>query len=76
MASLAPAQYGALVSVLERLDTHDFNKMLAIIIGGLDLVLRRLKSTDERITRYLDNAMDGAKRAAALTARLLAFSRQ
>lgn len=76
MASLAPAQYDALVSVLKRLDTHDFNNMLAIIIGRIDLVSRRLKSTDERITRYLDNAMDGAKRAAALTARLLAFSRQ
>ena len=55
---------------------HDFNNMLAIIIGSLDLVTRRLKSTDERVTKYLDNAMDGAKRAAALTARLLAFSRQ
>ena len=54
---------------------HDFNNMLAIVIGSLDLARRRL-SDPERVLRYIDNAHDGAERAAALTARLLAFSRQ
>ena len=55
---------------------HDFNNMLAIVIGSLDLALRRLNDPEGRVTKYIDNAMDGAKRAASLTARLLAFSRQ
>ena len=55
---------------------HDFNNMLSIIIGSLDLAVRRLNDTDGRVRKYIDNATDGAKRAAALTARLLAFSRQ
>ena len=56
---------------------HDFNNMLAIVLGSLDMARRRLTaSADERALRYIDNAMDGAKRAATLTARLLAFSRQ
>ncbi|QXQ06341.1 CHASE3 domain-containing protein [Sphingosinicellaceae bacterium] len=55
---------------------HDFNNMLSIIIGSLDLAVRRLNEPDGRVRKYIDNATDGAKRAAALTARLLAFSRQ
>ncbi|WP_235399109.1 CHASE3 domain-containing protein [Sphingomonas sp. SRS2] len=54
---------------------HDFNNMLAIVIGSLDLARRRLGDPD-RLLRYIDNAHEGAERAAALTARLLAFSRQ
>ncbi|MET0747567.1 MAG: ATP-binding protein [Rhizobium sp.] len=56
---------------------HDFNNMLAIIIGSLDLAQRRLTgSEDPRLVKSLTNARDGAQRAAVLTARLLAFSRQ
>ncbi len=55
---------------------HDFNNMLAVIMGSLDLLTRRVGIEDPRSKRYLDAAMDGAKRAAALTQRLLAFSRQ
>jgi signal transduction histidine kinase len=55
---------------------HDFNNMLAVIIGSLDLLSRRIDSEDERARRYVDNAMEGGRRAAALTQRLLAFSRQ
>ncbi len=56
---------------------HDFNNMLAIILGSLRLVRRRLVgSEDPKILAFLDHAEDGANRAAALTARLLAFSRQ
>ena len=44
------------------------------MIGSLDLLRRRL--TDVRQLRYVDNALEGASRAATLTQRLLAFSRQ
>jgi CheY-like chemotaxis protein len=55
---------------------HDFNNMLAIIMGSLDLAARRLERGDTKIERHLANAQDGAKRAASLTQRLLAFARQ
>jgi signal transduction histidine kinase len=55
---------------------HDFNNMLAVVIGSLDLLGRRLGDGDARTRRYVDAATDGARRAALLTQRLLAFSRQ
>ncbi|WP_061930716.1 PAS domain S-box protein [Aureimonas sp. AU22] len=55
---------------------HDFNNMLSVIIGSLDLLGRRLPEGEARLRRYADNAMEGARRAATLTHRLLAFSRQ
>jgi signal transduction histidine kinase/CheY-like chemotaxis protein len=55
---------------------HDFNNMLAIIIGNLDLMMRRLSVGDERVRAMAENALAGATRAASLTKRLLAFSRQ
>ncbi len=55
---------------------HDFNNMMAVVIGGLNLLQRRLARGDTNVERYIDGAMDGANRAAALTQRLLAFSRQ
>lgn len=55
---------------------HDFNNMLAVVVGSLDLLTRRLGDDDPRARRYVDSAMDGARRAAQLTQRLLAFSRQ
>jgi signal transduction histidine kinase/CheY-like chemotaxis protein len=54
---------------------HDFNNMLAVVVGGLDLAKRRVGSRDVEAGRHLDNAMEGATRAAALTRRLLAFAR-
>jgi signal transduction histidine kinase/CheY-like chemotaxis protein len=54
---------------------HDFNNMLAIIIGSLDLAKRRLHTDLARAEAGIDSALDGAERAAQLTARLLAFSR-
>ncbi|WP_265587942.1 CHASE domain-containing protein [Sphingomicrobium arenosum] len=53
---------------------HDFNNMLAIITGNLDMA-RRTDDTAKRDTA-LDRAMLGAKKAAELTHRLLAFSRR
>ena len=54
---------------------HDFNNMLAVIVGGLDLAKRKLRGPKREVELHLDNAMEGATRAAALTRRLLAFAR-
>jgi PAS domain S-box-containing protein len=56
---------------------HDFNNLLTVIIGNLEMAVRRLgASGDERVGRSLANAVKGAERASVLTQRLLAFSRR
>ncbi|WP_246167420.1 ATP-binding protein [Sphingomonas piscis] len=54
---------------------HDFNNMLAVVVGGIDLARRRLNGPRREIMTHLNNAMEGATRAAALTRRLLSFAR-
>ena len=56
---------------------HDFNNMLTGIIGGVNLAKRRIAAgKTEDVDRFMDAATDSAHRAAALIARLLAFSRR
>lgn len=55
---------------------HDFNNMLGVVISGLNLLQRRLKRGETDVQQFIDGAMEGATRAASLTQRLLAFSRQ
>jgi signal transduction histidine kinase len=55
---------------------HDFNNMLAVVIGSLNLLKRRLARGEDDFMTFIDGALDGAERAATLTHRLLAFSRQ
>jgi signal transduction histidine kinase/CheY-like chemotaxis protein len=55
---------------------HDFNNMLAVILGALDIARRRLGEGAGEAARFLDAARDGATRAATLIERLLAFSRR
>ena len=54
---------------------HDFNNMLAVVVGGIDLAQRRLNGPKREVLTHLQNAMEGATRAAALTRRLLSFAR-
>jgi signal transduction histidine kinase/ActR/RegA family two-component response regulator len=54
---------------------HDFNNMLAVVVGGIDLAQRRLNGPRREVLAHLQNAMEGATRAAALTRRLLSFAR-
>lgn len=54
---------------------HDFNNMLAVVVGGVDLARRRLNGPRREVLAHLNNAMEGATRAAALTRRLLSFAR-
>ncbi|KTT12134.1 histidine kinase [Pseudomonas oryzihabitans] len=56
---------------------HDFNNLLTGVIGSLDMLSLRLdqgRFTD--LQRYASAAKGAAERAAALTQRLLAFSRR
>lgn len=75
-AQLRQAQKMEAVGQLTGGIAHDFNNMLAVVIGALDLLERRVAQGRSDIERYLVAARDGATRAAALTQRLLAFSRQ
>jgi PAS domain S-box-containing protein len=56
---------------------HDFNNLLTVVIGNLDTLNRRIgDQVEPRARRSIDNALEGARRAAALTQRLLAFARR
>jgi signal transduction histidine kinase len=54
---------------------HDFNNLLMAVIGNLDLLSKKL-GQDTRLHRLLNGAMEGARRGATLTQRLLAFARK
>ena len=55
---------------------HDFNNHLTVISSNIELLQRRLPPDSGSLTRLTDAAMAGVQRAATLTHRLLAFSRQ
>ncbi len=56
---------------------HDFNNLLQGITGSLDLVQKRIsQGRTNELDRFISGAMTAANRAAALTHRLLAFSRR
>lgn len=55
--------------------SHDFNNLLGIIVGNLDLISRNMKP-DTRTSRQLARAREAAQRGAKLTRKLLNFSRQ
>jgi PAS domain S-box-containing protein len=54
---------------------HDFNNLLMAVLGSLELAQKRLPD-DPRINRLIGNAIQGARRGATLTQRMLAFARR
>lgn len=54
---------------------HDFNNLLMAILSSLDLLRKRLPD-DPMAERLLNTAVEGAKRGATLTQRMLAFARR
>jgi signal transduction histidine kinase len=79
--SLRQAQKMETVGQLTGGIAHDFNNLLTVVLGGLEVIGRQLPALPEsaaraRITRARDMAIQGTQRAATLTSRLLAFSRQ
>ncbi|HYE00571.1 MAG TPA: MHYT domain-containing protein [Alphaproteobacteria bacterium] len=53
---------------------HDFNNLLTVLVGNLQLVHRR--TADERSRGMIEAGLTAARRGAALTEQLLAFSRR
>jgi PAS domain S-box-containing protein len=54
---------------------HDFNNLIGIVLGNLDLLAERFEAgTEER--EFTDPAIQAAERGAELTRQLLAFSRR
>jgi signal transduction histidine kinase len=54
---------------------HDFNNLLTIVLGNLERLDARF-ADDPEAQRSIKNAMEGARRGATLTQKLLAFSRK
>ena len=54
---------------------HDFNNILGIILGNLEIAKDRLAPGSD-LNRYLESAIQATQRGATLTQRLLAFSRK
>lgn len=54
---------------------HDFNNLLTPIVGGIDLLARKLPD-DARAQRIASGALQSAERARILVQRLLAFGRR
>jgi PAS domain S-box-containing protein len=76
-AALRQAQKMEAIGQLTGGIAHDFNNLLAGITGNLELLGRRVaQGRLDALPRHVDAAQEGARRAAALTQRLLAFSRR
>jgi signal transduction histidine kinase len=81
-AALRQAQKMEAIGQLTGGVAHDFNNLLQIMMSCLDTMRRRLNRLDLQpetvrdIMRYVNGAMSGGDRAAALTRQLLAFARR
>jgi signal transduction histidine kinase len=75
LAQLFEAQKMDTIGQLTGGVAHDFNNLLMAVLGSLSLLEKRLPE-DPRSHRLLQNALQGAQSGAALTQRLLAFSRR
>jgi PAS domain S-box-containing protein len=76
---LAAAQRMEAIGQLSGGIAHDFNNLMMIVIGNLENAQRQTRGAETanpNVQRAINNAMRGAQRAAALTSRLLAFSRR
>lgn len=76
-ASLRQSQKMEAIGELTGGMAHDFNNLLTGVSGALEMMQVRLsQGRIEDVLRFVAAAQDAAKRAAALTHRLLAFSRR
>jgi PAS domain S-box-containing protein len=75
-AALAQAQKMEAVGQLTGGIAHDFNNLLSTVLGNIELLELDGQKDEERFRRFLGSARRSAERGAALTQRLLAFSRR
>jgi len=76
-AALRQAQKMEAVGQLTGGLAHDFNNLLTGIMGNLELLQSRVaKGQFDSVDRFVNAAQGAGRRAAALTQRLLAFSRR
>ena len=75
-AALRQAQKMEAIGQLTGGVAHDFNNLLTAITGNLELLQRRLARGRTDVETFAEGALSGARRAATLTQRLLAFSRR
>ncbi|MES2538712.1 MAG: PAS domain S-box protein [Pseudomonadota bacterium] len=76
-AALRQAQKMDAVGQLTSGIAHDFNNLLSSIVGNLELMRIRIgQGNSADLSRYIARGLNSAERAAALTHRLLTFSRQ
>ncbi|MBA2589687.1 MAG: PAS domain S-box protein [Alphaproteobacteria bacterium] len=54
---------------------HDFNNLLMAVLGSLELLRKRMPDDPAQL-RLVDNAIQGARRGATLTQRMLSFARR
>jgi PAS domain S-box-containing protein len=54
---------------------HDFNNILMVVLGGLEVIQRRMPPNPS-VSPLLESAMQSARRGKALTQRMLAFARR
>ncbi len=74
--SLRQAQKMNAVGQLTAGIAHDFNNLLTGIGGALEMIRRRTIQPSPDVERFIELGRNGVARAATLTQRLLAFSRQ
>ena len=55
---------------------HDFNNLLTAVIGSLEMARKRVGIDPPAVQSLIDNALEGARRGASLTQRMLAFARR
>jgi PAS domain S-box-containing protein len=75
-AALAQSQKMESLGQLSGGIAHDFNNLLHVIKNGVEIVQRRLGTTETDVARALEMIKRNADRGASLTQRLLAFSRR
>ena len=74
--SLRQAQKMNAIGQLTAGIAHDFNNLLTGIGGALEMIRRRTPQPSLDVERFIELGRNGVARAASLTQRLLAFSRQ
>ena len=74
-AALQQAQRMEAIGQLTGGVAHDFNNLLTVIVGGLDMIIRRPEQA-KRVAHLAQAAMTAARRGEQLTQQLLAYSRR